>query len=313
MAIPLRETKPGRVLVTGAAGFIGRWAVAALREEGFDVHAAGRPMRADIENWHQADLLDASARAALIRTVKPDHLLHTAWFTGHGRFWTAPQNADWLAASLDLLAEFAAIGGKRAVMVGSCAEYDWAGGDGAGSAAEPWREDRLCQPATFYGRTKQELAQRAASLAASHGISFAWGRVFTPIGLYEEPERLVPSVIRALLAGQRATTGPGDLIRDFLDVRDAGHAFARLVACDVSGAVNIASGDGLSIGDIARQIGALTGRPELLGIGERPPRAGDPAFMVADVSRLRDEVGFEARFPLSQTLRDAIDYWRGRL
>ncbi len=307
MTIALRETKPGRVLVTGAAGFIGRWAVAALRELGFDVHAVGRPMRPGVENWHQADLLDAKARSALIRTVKPDHLLHTAWFTGHKRFWTAPQNVDWLVASLDLLAEFAAVDGRRAVLVGSCAEYDWAGSD-----TEPWREDRPCHPATLYGQAKHDVAQQAASLAASRGISFAWGRVFTPIGLYEEPERLVPSVIRALLAGQRATTGPGDLVRDFLDVRDAGYAFARLVAGDVSGAVNIGSGQGLSIGDIARQIGALTGRPELLGIGARPPRAGDPPFMVADVKRLRDEVGFQPRFTLDETLNDAIDFWQAQ-
>lgn len=307
MTIALHETKPGRVLVTGAAGFIGRWAVAALREQGFDVHAVGRPMRPGIENCHQADLLDAQARRVLIRTVKPDYLLHAAWFTGHGRFWTAPQNADWLAASLDLLAEFAASGGQRAVIVGSCAEYDWAGSD-----TEPWREDRLCQPATLYGRAKHDLMQQAASLAAGHGFSFSWGRVFTPIGLHEEPERLVPSVIRPLLAKQRATTGPGSLIRDFLDVRDAGYAFARLVACNVSGAVNIGSGEGLSIGDIARKIGALTGRPELLGIGERTPRAGDPPSMVADVKRLRNEVGFQPRFTLEETLRDAIDYWQGQ-
>lgn len=308
MTIGVGRAEQGRVLVTGASGFVGRWAVSALGDLGFEVHGVAREDGlADIA-WHRADLLDEDERGALIAAVRPDFLLHLAWYTDHGHFWTTPENDAWREASLDLLARFVRAGGRHAVFAGSCAEYDW-----SSPAPVPWREDRPCHPATLYGRAKLELAMRGQVLADAAGVSFVWGRLFTPVGLHEGAERLVPSLIRALLEGRVATTGPGDLVRDFLDVRDVGRAFALLVDRDISGPINIASGDGISIQEIAVRIAGLIGRPELLGVGHRPPRSGDAHYMVADVTLLRQQVGFERQFTLDQTLRDAIDYWKAIL
>ena len=113
---------PKRILLTGARGFIGRACVPALLNRGYDVHAVGQgsaPPSAASVRYHRCDILDRRAMAELMRAVAPTHLLHCAWNVTHGVYWTAPDNLDWLCASISLLQEFAAVGGKRAVGVGS--------------------------------------------------------------------------------------------------------------------------------------------------------------------------------------------------
>ncbi|MFY9293943.1 MAG: NAD(P)-dependent oxidoreductase [Methylorubrum rhodinum] len=116
-----------RVLVTGGAGFVGRPAVAALVARGFEVHALGRRAPEGAHAFHSADLLDAGSRRAAVRAAGASHLLHLAWVTEPGRYWEAPENLDWTAASLDLVRAFHEAGGERAVVAGTCAEYDWTG------------------------------------------------------------------------------------------------------------------------------------------------------------------------------------------
>ncbi len=126
-----------RVLVTGGAGFVGRHAVAALIARGFEVHAVGRRAPEGVHLVHPADLLDADARRAALRAAGASHLLHLAWVTEPGRYWQSPDNLDWTAASLDLVRGFREAGGTRAVVAGTCAEYDWTGIDTLTPVAGP--------------------------------------------------------------------------------------------------------------------------------------------------------------------------------
>ena len=91
-----------RVLVTGASGFVGRMVLAPLAGRGFEVHAVSRRPPAGGATWHQADLLDGAEQHRLLRDIRPTLLVHAAWYVEHGRFWTAPENADWLEASAAL-------------------------------------------------------------------------------------------------------------------------------------------------------------------------------------------------------------------
>lgn len=302
-------TQPRRVLVTGASGFIGRHVLQPLARRGFEVHAvtsrAAPPSDASPGlRWHRADLLDPHARAGLLAAVAPSDLLHLAWYAEHGRFWTSAENLRWSAATIALVQAFAERGGRRAVLAGSCAEYRW--GD-PGPCVEGVT---ALEPATLYGTAKNATRALLEAAAEPLGIEFAWGRVFLVYGPDEAPGRLVASVARALVAGERAKTGDGAQVRDFMHVSDVARAFAALIDSGVTGAVNVGSGDGRPMRDVIEMIGAAAGRPDLLDIGAFPPRQGDPPQLVADVGRLRDEVGFVPSIGLQDGIDRTVAWWR---
>jgi nucleoside-diphosphate-sugar epimerase len=296
-----------RVLVTGASGFIGRHALAPLAAAGHEVHAvarrAGPP--AGAVTWHEADLL-APRATEVVSAVAPTHLLHLAWYAEHGRFWTAPENVQWVQASLALLHAFAAAGGRRAVVAGTCAEYDWTAGTGT------FAEDAPLRPATLYGAAKRGLHEVAAAFADQAGFALAWGRVFFLYGADEAPKRLFASVAGALLAGEPARTTEGTQVRDFLHVDDVGAAFAALMDTGVTGAVNLGSGEGVAVRDAVTEIARAAGRPDLLELGALPPRPGEPPRLVADARRLREEVGFAPRIGLREGIARMLDELRSR-
>jgi nucleoside-diphosphate-sugar epimerase len=295
-----------RVLVTGATGFIGRHALGPLLEAGHEVHAVStRPAPDEAPaavTWHRSDLL--ADPTAVVARVAPDRLLHLAWYAEHGRYWAAVENIRWVEATLALVRSFAAAGGTRAVLAGTCAEYEW----GLGGRCI---EDRTpLRPATLYGSAKHATREVVEAAAGPLGIAAAWGRIFFLYGPGEDPRRLVASVARALVSGERAPTSAGTQRRDFLHVADLGAAFAALVDSDVVGAVNVASGESRTLREVIEAIGREAGRPELLDIGALPSPAGDPAELVADVTRLRDEVGFRPRIQLAEGLADTVAWWR---
>jgi nucleoside-diphosphate-sugar epimerase len=295
-----------RVLVTGATGFIGRPVVGALAARGLEVHGVSSRQIRDVYDqviWHQADLLDAAQTAALVDRVRPSRLVHLAWDVQPGAWAGAGSHLAWLRAGVHLLERFAAAGGQRVVMTGSGAEYDWQ----AGVCSE--RTTPLA-PATLYGTTKLALAQVLAAYGRDTGLSTAWARVFFTYGPHENERRLVASVVRSLLAGEPAACTDGRQVRDFLYVDDVAAAIVALLESPVTGAVNVASGEPLSVAALATRIGTLLGRPELVQLGARPTPANETPLVVADVSRLTQEVGWTPAYSLDEGLEATAAWWR---
>jgi nucleoside-diphosphate-sugar epimerase len=298
-----------RVLLTGGTGFIGRQAVPPLLEAGHEVHATFSRASGEARpglTWHRANLLDPGDAEALMSKVRPTHLLHFAWYAAHGKFWEAPENLPWAEATQRLFRLFAEARGLRAVLAGSCAEYDWSA---LGDEACSERSTPLV-PATLYGKSKHETHSAAEALAAEAGVSLAWGRIFFVYGPYEHPARLVPSLARSLLADEPAPTSEGSQLRDFLHSADVGSAFVSLLGSDVQGAVNIGSGESTPVSRVVDLIAAATGRPDLVRRGELDQRPGDPPVLVADVQRLGDEVGWKPGLSLEAGIEQAVEWWR---
>jgi nucleoside-diphosphate-sugar epimerase len=293
-----------RILLTGANGFVGRHTLRALVARGHDVHAVARRRgdRAPGVTWHEADLLSG---CAVLNAIEPEVLVHLAWYSEHADIWTSSENVRWVEASLALLQTFAAAGGRRAVMAGTCAEYEW--------SRDVYPESARVRPATLYGAAKHGLQVVASAYAEQLGLELAWGRLFFLYGPHEQPRRFVPSLVLSLLRGEPARMTDGSQRRDFLHVADAGEAFAAFADSELTGSINVASGQGVALSDLAGQLASSIGREELLRIGALEMRAGDPPSIVADVGRLRSELGWEPKIALEDGLSDTIAWWREQL
>jgi len=286
-----------KILVTGATGFIGRPVVERLLASGAEVHAVGRsvpPVQSEGTLWHRGDFLDVAQMTRLFAQVRPSHWMHLAWITESPAYWTAQANFDWLRASLPSLEAFAAHGGQRVVGAGTCAEYDWSGG-WCHEASTP------CRPATLYGAAKHALGLMQQAWCRQSGLSQAWGRVFHLYGPGEGTGRFVPSVIRALLAGEPARCTRGLQQRDLLHVDDVAAGLVALLASDHEGAANIASAAPVALAEVAQLIGEITGRGELLQLGALPDRPNDPPLL-AGGNGVLTRLGWQPTL----TLRDGL-------
>lgn len=294
-----------KVLVTGGSGFIGQYCLAQLHARGYEVHAVSSAARSSTSavQWHHASLLDAAQTKALIRGVRPSHLLHLAWYTEHGRFWTAPENLLWVQGSLALVKEFTEAGGERLVVAGTCAEYDWSHGVCLEDATP-------LVPATLYGTYKHALQLMLRSWCKQTGLPGAWGRVFSLYGPGENPQRLVASVITALLRREVATCGNAGLIRDYSHAEDVASAFVSLLESKLEGPVNIGSGEGATLHDIVEKIAMKLDGGSLIKFRVPPPALNsEPELLLPDITRLMS-TGWQRKFDLDSGLDDTINWWR---
>ncbi len=254
-------------LITGATGFVGSACMRALSDSRDDLHACARTLPRDLPSsvtFHTVDLLDSAQAVELMESVRPSRLLHLAWIATPGSYWDSPENQTWAVQSQRLLEAFADQGGKRVVVTGSCAEYDW-------TSPPPYREvESPTGPTSAYGRAKDDLRRWVERFAIARQVSVTWARLFFLYGPDEHPSRLIPSVTSALLHGRPAEITTGNDIRDYLHVEDASSALIALLDRDLPGVVNVASGEGVTISSIAERIASIVGRPDLLRTAPRP-------------------------------------------
>lgn len=294
-----------RVLVTGATGFVGRQVIGPLVDLGFEVHGVGRraPCPASSASqssvpslpnapslppspalglpmiFHAVDLLDGDAVARLVEEIRPARVLHLAWYVAHGLFWEAAENDAWCAATLRLGRICRDAGARRFVGVGTCAEYDLSHRPG-----EARREDDPLLATSAYGRAKIAAFRGLEGVFADGATSFAWARLFHLYGPGEAAGRLVPSLLAALAAGEPFRVGAPQAVRDFSSTETIGRQLALLTASDLAGAVNIASGRAVTIGDFARELAVERGLPGHVDVAGEGG-AGD--VITADVGRAR--------------------------
>ena len=293
-----------RILITGAAGFIGRQTLPLLPDA--EIHAVSRQPaeQSDIVQWHQADLFDNVQTSHLLSAIRPTDLLHFAWDVRPSLYWTSLENYQWVSGTLNLLREFHENGGQRAVLAGTCAEYDWH----YGYCVE---DSTPLDFNTPYAACKSSLYRMAMSYAEQTNLSLAWGRIFFPYGDGEHPKRLIPYVIQSMLKQEAVQTSHGEQYRDFLYIHDVASAFVDLLNSDVTGAVNIGSGEPVRLKDIIYHIADMLDARQLVQLGVRPANH-EPPMIVADVQRLRQEVGWKPQYSLVDGLAKTIQWWQSQ-
>lgn len=298
-----------RVLVTGPSGFIGTHCLLRLSAVDCETHAvnrAGAPSSSESYDgviWHARDLRDPSQAVDLIEAVRPTHLLHGAWIATPRVYRDSPENADWLQASLAMAWAFGRSGGQRFVGIGSSAEY--------GPSDKLCAEDETpVQPAWIYGKCKAACWLGIEAAAQHCGFAAAWGRLFMPYGPGDAQQRLIPLVLTTLRRGRPLPTTEGTQMRDFIYAPDAADLLIRLLLSSTTGVFNVGTGHGTTIQSVVEYLAERCNARELVQFGAITPTPGEPAVLVADMTKVRAQFGWSASTTihagLDRLLADAI-------
>lgn len=287
-----------RVLLTGANGFLGQYALDLLTKENIDVVAVGRTCPPGFSgNFIQADLLVVEA-AQVVAQAQATHLIHMAWYTEHGKYWASPLNLRWVEATVRLVEAFCSAGGRKVVMAGTCAEYD-------GSIGYCREDDSLISPSTFYGIAKDASRRLTEATCAMSSVPLAWGRIFFPYGRGEDERRLIPSLIK-VFKGQSAPFGVNaGAYRDFLHAEDIARGLVQLIRTNSEGAYNISSGEPTRISDLVRLIANVFGADPKIVLNLTTARPGEPKMVVGDNQKLK-ETGWQAHC----LMKDFLSTWK---
>lgn len=272
-----------------------------------DVHATSRQaihVESGSVKWHKVDFLVNEQVENLIESVRPTHLLHLAWCTEHGKYWSDSINHRWVESGLQMLRAFHNIGGNRAVIAGSCAEYEW--------NDEICSESILPNPATLYGQCKNKLRLDAEAFAEASSLSLAWARLFFMYGPHEDSRRLVPSAILSLLKNRSAKFTSGEQLRDFIFVEDAARAIVATLLSNFEGTLNVCSGKPMAIKEIVSLIADKLGVQDLVKFGALPTRPGDPSILVGDAGILSKDIGFTQHTSMNEAMERTICWWAER-
>jgi nucleoside-diphosphate-sugar epimerase len=300
-----------RALVTGAAGFIGSHVARLLLQQGHDVHAtvrsgSDRGRIADVESdlrIVEHDLLRDTPE--VLAAIAPEICIHAAWNAEPGAYLSARVNVDLVAASARLAFALADGGCRRFVGVGTCFEYD---------VAQPrLSESARTAPRHLYSASKLALYEVLRQIGSLTSLEIAWARLFYVYGPYEDPRRLIAATARTLLLGERLDVTPGQQVRDFLHVEDVAEALVAIAASPLRDAVNVGSGEPVTVQDVVERIGRLVGRPELVALGARPYPDGDPMHVLADPARLQTETSWRRGHTLEGGLEHTVAWWRERV
>jgi UDP-glucose 4-epimerase len=304
-----------RVLVTGAAGLIGRATVRLLVGEGHEllatdlhtpsVQLAGAAGSLQRLRWRQLDVRRREHVRGAVAEFRPEALVHLAarhyipWCDRHPAA-TLRTNVLGTQNVVDAMRE---LDGTRLVFASSAAVY--------GPSTERLAEDAPLAPDDVYGASKvagEQLLELALRREARLKVVVL--RLFNTIGPGDPHPHLVPRLLTELgRGGRRVRVGNLGSVRDYIYVEDVARAILAALGADLPALTraNVGTGVGRSVGEVITTLGALTGRPlEVVSVSARR-RAVDRPFLVADPARAREALGWEPRVAfeegLARTLR----------
>jgi dolichol-phosphate mannosyltransferase len=303
-----------RVVVTGGTGFVGANLVRRLLRDG---HQPALLVRPGFSPWrieqirdqitiHEVDLSDPQAVIAALDSIHPTWIFHLAVYGAYSWQTDAEQMMQTNVVGTANLLEAAFIVGVEAfVNTGSSSEYGRQ--DHAPAENEPGKPD------TPYGVTKAAATELCVSSARLHGSRVRTARLYSAYGPFEDPHRLIPSLI---VHGRRGVLPPlvsPKSARDFVFVEDVVDALvlaARDSSAEPGAIYNIGTGVQTTVGeavDIARRVMGIAAEPVW---GTMAARSWDTDTWVADVRKSREVLGWSPRRTFEEGLTETLAWFK---
>ena len=302
-----------RILITGAAGFIGANLTRRLLRDGHRIHAL---VRKDSDLWrltdvlsdvsiHEAELCDQVKLGSVVKDIRPEWIFHLA---AHG-------NYSW-QDNVDRMVQTNVIGTVN--LAQACLKNDFESFVNTGSSSEygikdhPSREDEHLDPNSCYAVTKAAATLFCRQLATSHRVNISTLRIYSAYGPYEDPLRFVPALIMAGLEGKLPPLVNPNISRDFIyidDVLEACLSAASVKSAEPGVIYNVSTGSCTSIEkavETARELLNIQAKPQWESMANRH---WDTNVWVGDNTKIKSVLGWKPGYAFREGLKKTIEWF----
>jgi dolichol-phosphate mannosyltransferase len=307
-----------RVILTGGSGFVGANLARRLIRDGHELHLLLRPGHApwrvqDLKGHartHEVNLRDEERLKAVVNAVRPEWVFHLAVY---GAYPAQTDLGDMIetniVGTMNLVDACLDTGFEALVNTGSSSEY--------GLKDHAPSEGERLEPNSHYAASKVTTTIHCGRAARRHKVHIPTLRLYSVYGPYEEPSRLLPTIITRGLRGELPPLVNPETARDFVYVDDVVEAYLLAATArreEEPGAIyNVGTGVQTSIRqvvEIARRTFGIKAEPQW---GTMPARQWDTSTWVSDSRKTRRELGWQPRFTFEQGFRAMAEWLKGDL
>lgn len=310
-----------KLLITGANGFVAKFFVEYLKTKNIEMEILGLDIAPDCQlgiNYLSIDLTKKTEIFELLRSYKPDYIMHLASISSVSQSWKMPVESfvNNTNIFLNLIESIRQLELKtRVLSVGSSEEY----GDYKPQEM-PLKESFQLKPNNPYSvaRVSQEMLSKL--YADSYGLDIVMTRSFNHIGPGQRDIFVVSSFVKQLVKISQhpeekiIKVGNINVVRDFLDVRDVVDAYYKLLINGEKGSVyNVCSSKGTKLEDLIKAIANILKIEIKIEIDPQKVRPNDSEIIIGDNTKLMTELGWRPKYSLKETFEDMVDFWREKL
>ncbi len=300
------------IFVTGATGFIGANLVRRLLKHGHEVHVSVRKESSlwrikEIEtelNFHYSDNRDYSSIEKTILEVKPEIIYHLAIYGGYPFQTDSNKIIETnVNGTINLLNACLKTDFQCFVNTGTSSEY--------GMKPSAINETDLLEPVTPYAFSKACATLYCHMIAKSRDKPVVTLRPFSAYGYYEEPGRLMPTVINSYLKNEQPKLSSKSPVRDFVFIEDLvdAHVLAAGTAHAHGEIINIGCGRQYTVGEVVEKIKNITGSRLEPVWGVVGSRANEPKMWVADITKAKNILGWKPEHNLDDGLKKTVKWF----
>ena len=304
-----------RIFMTGATGFLGARTLRTLLDMDDSVEIAVL-IRPEANTWRIEEELKSSRVIAVegrfeevdsyrkpMRLFAPHTVAHLGWSGVEGKARNEPHQVDInIQGTVDLARVSLEAGASRWLGLGSQAEY--------GPSNAPLDESARAQPTTLYGAAKLSCFHLTRTICQQAGVEFAWMRVFSLYGPRDNPDWLIPYVIRKILSGEAPKLTSGSQLWDYLYIDDAADAVAKMALCRKEGVFNLGSGYPLPVRSIVEKARDLIDPKFALQFGQMPFRPDQVTFLSAKTEALCSAIDWRPETGIPEGLAKTVEWFK---
>lgn len=293
------------IVITGATGFLGSWLAHYYFSMGYKTFALGRPKDKTSRLLrfpnNQLFLADVEKWPGIIAEIKPTSIISADWAGVDAASRNSPKvQSENLSRVMKLAESAVANQVKNFLTFGSQAEN--------GPINVAAEEKNYDCATTAYGQGKIQLRRSLEKFFENTSVRFIWGRIFSTYGPFDNPEWLLPSLIRSLLKKEKFALTTGKQIWSYLHAHDLCRATQMcLNDYSISGLVNIGNDEVSTIYDYACHLGNLMDGLDLLEFGNEDFRA-DQVMHLEPINRTLSTRGWEPSIHTLEGLKDLVKW-----